>query len=50
VEVEIVSPNGISSILGGARSADLNTNGYPDWIFMSVKHWLDLILFSPLPF
>lgn len=41
VEVEIVSPNGIRSILGGARSADLNGDGYPGWTFMSVKHWLE---------
>ena len=39
VEVEIVSPHGIKSILGGARPADRNGDGYPGWMFMSVKHW-----------
>jgi kexin len=43
VEVEITSPNSIRSILGSTRSADLNSNGYPGWTFMSVKHWLGFI-------
>lgn len=43
VEVEIVSPNGIKSILGGARSADMDSKGYPGWTFMSLKHWLGSI-------
>ncbi|KAF8965238.1 peptidase S8/S53 domain-containing protein [Flammula alnicola] len=39
VEVEIVSPNGIRSVLGGARPGDRDGSGYPGWMFMSVKHW-----------
>lgn len=39
VEIEIVSPNGIRSVLGGARPADRDKSGYPGWTFMSVKHW-----------
>ncbi|TFK42488.1 peptidase S8/S53 domain-containing protein [Crucibulum laeve] len=39
VEVEVISPNGIKSILGGKRESDSATTGYPGWIFMSVKHW-----------
>lgn len=39
VEVEIVSPNGIKSVLAGARRFDDHTTGYPGWKFMSVKHW-----------
>ena len=40
VEVEIISPNGIRSVLAGVRPADMNGGGYPGWTFMSVKHWL----------
>lgn len=39
VEVEIISPNGIKSVLGGRRTADNDPSGYPGWTFMSVKHW-----------
>jgi len=39
VEVEVVSPNGIRSILGGMRKSDRADSGYPGWVFMSVKHW-----------
>ncbi|KAA1469423.1 hypothetical protein DENSPDRAFT_772842 [Dentipellis sp. KUC8613] len=39
VEVEIVSPNGVKSVLAGARSLDTADSGYPGWRFMSVKHW-----------
>ncbi|KAK1236417.1 pheromone processing endoprotease [Marasmius sp. AFHP31] len=39
VEVEIVSPNGILSVLGGRRADDADADGYPGWTFMSVKHW-----------
>jgi len=39
VEVEIISPNGIKSVLGGARAGDRDSSGYPGWTFMSVKHW-----------
>ncbi|KAF9535248.1 peptidase S8/S53 domain-containing protein [Crepidotus variabilis] len=39
VEVEILSPGGVKSVLGGARPSDKNGDGYPGWTFMSVKHW-----------
>ncbi|KAG7092769.1 hypothetical protein E1B28_009092 [Marasmius oreades] len=39
VEVEVVSPNGIKSILAGARKGDIASTGFPGWTFMSVKHW-----------
>lgn len=40
VEVEIVSPKGIRSVLAGPRKADKATSGFPGWKFMSIKHWL----------
>lgn len=39
VEVEIVSPNGITSVLARPRRFDEATTGFPGWKFMSVKHW-----------
>jgi kexin len=39
VEVEIISPNGIKSILAARRNVDASNDGYPGWRFMSVKHW-----------
>ncbi|KAG5354093.1 hypothetical protein C0989_009791 [Termitomyces sp. Mn162] len=39
VEVEIVSPNGIKSVLAKKRSGDEAKTGFPGWVFMSVKHW-----------
>ncbi|KAG6814587.1 hypothetical protein H0H92_000116 [Tricholoma furcatifolium] len=39
VEVEIVSPHGVKSVLGKKRSGDDATTGFPGWVFMSVKHW-----------
>ena len=39
VSVELVSPNGIRSILAAPRSGDIATTGFPGWRFMSVKHW-----------
>jgi kexin len=39
VEVELVSPHGIKSMLGAKRSGDAATTGYPGWMFMTVKHW-----------
>ncbi|GLB34763.1 putative kex protein [Lyophyllum shimeji] len=39
VEVEIISPNGIKSVLGKKRSGDDSKNGFPGWVFMSIKHW-----------
>ncbi|KAH8827302.1 peptidase S8/S53 domain-containing protein [Flagelloscypha sp. PMI_526] len=39
VEVEVVSPTGIRSVLAEPRSMDIATSGFPGWTFMSVKHW-----------
>lgn len=39
VEVELVSPNGIKSVLAGRRYGDAASTGYPGWTFMTVKHW-----------
>jgi kexin len=39
VEVQLVSPNGIKSVLAAPRKSDADTFGYPGWTFMSVKHW-----------
>lgn len=39
VEVEVVSPNGIKSILAARRRDDADRDGFPAWRFMSVKHW-----------
>jgi len=37
--VELVSPNGIKSMLAAPRAADDANTGFPGWRFMSVKHW-----------
>ncbi|KAF5380951.1 hypothetical protein D9615_004128 [Tricholomella constricta] len=39
VEVEVISPKGIKSILGKKRSGDESKSGFPGWVFMSIKHW-----------
>lgn len=39
VEVELVSPNGIRSVLAGKRKFDQSRDGFPGWTFMTVKHW-----------
>ncbi|TCD67278.1 pheromone processing endoprotease [Steccherinum ochraceum] len=39
VEVELVSPNGVKSILAGKRYQDADGSGFPGWVFMTVKHW-----------
>jgi kexin len=39
VEVEVTSPNGITSVLAARRRVDADKNGFPGWRFMSVKHW-----------
>ena len=39
VSVELVSPNGIKSMLAAPRSGDTTDTGFPGWRFMSVKHW-----------
>ncbi|KAH8995314.1 hypothetical protein EDB92DRAFT_1814636 [Lactarius akahatsu] len=37
--VEVISPNGVKSILAARRLVDTNKDGYPAWHFMSAKHW-----------
>ncbi|THU88581.1 hypothetical protein K435DRAFT_830508 [Dendrothele bispora CBS 962.96] len=39
VEIVLISPNGVKSVLAGQRQADKDQNGFPGWTFMSVKHW-----------
>lgn len=39
VEVELVSPNGVKSVLSAARSRDAATTGYQGWKFSTIKHW-----------
>lgn len=40
VEVELLSPNGIRSVLAAQRQHDSDPTGYPGWKFMTIKHWL----------
>ena len=39
VEVELLSPNGILSVLARTRRFDESTTGFAGWKFMSIKHW-----------
>jgi kexin len=39
VEVELVSPNGVKSVLAARRAGDSATTGFPGWQFSTVKHW-----------
>lgn len=39
VEVELISPNGISSVLARQRRFDEANTGFTGWKFMSMKHW-----------
>ncbi|POY70258.1 hypothetical protein BMF94_6844 [Rhodotorula taiwanensis] len=39
IEVELVSPRGMKSILARPRRFDDEASGMPGWVFMSVKHW-----------
>ncbi|KAJ1309491.1 hypothetical protein OPQ81_006266 [Rhizoctonia solani] len=39
VEVELVSPKGIKSVLAAQRKYDQDEKGFPGWRFMSLKHW-----------
>lgn len=39
VEVSLVSPTGIRSMLAEKRNGDRDKTGFPGWRFMSVKHW-----------
>lgn len=44
VQVDLSSPQGVVSMLGGARSRDTSTSGYLGWTFMTIKHWYILHL------
>ncbi|GAA5841986.1 hypothetical protein JCM11251_001437 [Rhodosporidiobolus azoricus] len=39
IEVELVSPNGMKSVLARPRRFDESDTGMMGWVFMSVKHW-----------
>ena len=39
VSVVVTSPGGVKSVLAARRRYDQDTNGFPGWTFMSVKHW-----------
>nr|XP_019011937.1 kexin [Kwoniella pini CBS 10737]OCF50718.1 kexin [Kwoniella pini CBS 10737] len=39
VEAEIVSPNGVTSVLARPRRFDDANTGFAGWKFMSLKHW-----------
>lgn len=39
VEVDLVSPNGIKSVLAGRRRLDEHNTGFRGWQFSSIKHW-----------
>lgn len=39
VEVELISPTGVRSILAGRRESDMDEDGFFGWRFMTVKHW-----------
>ena len=39
VMVELVSPNGIRSVLADTREDDDAKGGFPGWRFMTIKHW-----------
>lgn len=43
VEVELISPNKITSVLARGRRLDDARTGFPGWRFMTVKHWYDII-------
>jgi kexin len=39
VQVELVSPSGVKSVLAAKRRYDSAKTGFPGWKFMSLKHW-----------
>ncbi|KAF8903462.1 peptidase S8/S53 domain-containing protein [Gymnopilus junonius] len=39
VEVQLVSPHGVKSVLASTREYDEADTGFPGWRFMTVKHW-----------
>jgi hypothetical protein len=46
VEVEIISPSGVKSILAANRKGDAADSGFPGWRFMTVKHWCVFVTVS----
>ena len=44
VEVDLISPAGIRSVLASARRLDTATTGFVGWRFMTLKHWYILHL------
>ena len=49
VMVELVSPNGIRSVLADTRVDDDAKTGFPGWRFMTIKHWCvlyDLVVYQ----
>jgi kexin len=39
IEITLISPHNVSSVLATARPFDSSTQGLHDWRFMTVKHW-----------
>ncbi|EJD53164.1 hypothetical protein AURDEDRAFT_110900 [Auricularia subglabra TFB-10046 SS5] len=39
VQVELISPSGVKSILAGQRKYDEDRSGFVGWQFMTLKHW-----------
>lgn len=37
--IDLVSPHQVKSELATKRNLDVSTDGFPNWKFMSVKHW-----------
>jgi kexin len=45
VEVELISPVGIKSVLASARRMDTAKTGFVGWTFMTLKHWFVLVCY-----
>uniref|UniRef100_A0A672MGG6 Proprotein convertase subtilisin/kexin type 7-like n=1 Tax=Sinocyclocheilus grahami TaxID=75366 RepID=A0A672MGG6_SINGR len=39
VEIRLVCPSGMSSLIGAQRSLDVDTTGFTDWTFSTVRCW-----------
>uniref|UniRef100_A0A671LMX4 Proprotein convertase subtilisin/kexin type 7-like n=1 Tax=Sinocyclocheilus anshuiensis TaxID=1608454 RepID=A0A671LMX4_9TELE len=39
VEIRLVCPSGMSSLIGARRSLDVDTTGFTDWTFSTVRCW-----------
>lgn len=39
VEVELISPAGVKSVLATKRKGDDHDTGFVGWTFMTLKHW-----------